>query len=575
MKIIRGRFLFFFLTTLFLVGCRMDPEKTLVGLEITRPASKTVYLIGESIETDGLRVEAVFEDGTRRRIFNYVLSPSADEILTEEGPVPVSIIYRDREVSFDVEVRKPFEGFVEQPEDSSFDLYSRNQSLNVSFMADSNGYITFQWYRRYPNEKNFTRFHTSTKVRTQRGGIYSSEVSLSRTNYVKAEYECRVVFQRDGETEVFVSDRVTVTQTIPTSLPTVCIDTENSRELVNKDDKINCVFTIYDEDGNILLSDGNTVFSGRGNSTWVKPKKPYKIKLDKKASVLGMPSHKQWMLIANYRDMSFMKNEVAFCLSEMLDMSWTVHGRFVNLVKNNEYEGLYWIGEQIKVDKNRVAVDDDDYLLEVDSYFDETWKFKSEIRNLPYQVKNDSSMTTERLEELRNKINALERVLYSPGFPYDSSFTDLIDVKSFAQFYLVNEIMDNTELLHPKSCFFTFDSSENILKAGPVWDFDWAAGTYETNQKLKDSIYYDALFKTTEFRDALNEEKEKLSSQRVSDRIAQLSDAIESSVMLDGIRWGTSNRNPVGERKGSWNEYVAYLEKCVNTRLEYMKELEF
>ena len=71
------------------------------------------------------------------------------------------------------------------------------------------------------------------------------------------------------------------------------------------------------------------------------------------------------MLIANYLDMSFMKNEMAFFLSEELGMDWTIHGQYINLIKNGEYLGLYWLGEQIKVDKNRVNIEeDDDYLID-------------------------------------------------------------------------------------------------------------------------------------------------------------------------------------------------------------------
>jgi len=42
---------------------------------------------------------------------------------------------------------------------------------------------------------------------------------------------------------------------------------------------------------------------------WALPKKPYALKLDKKQKIMGMPAHKRWVLMANYRDNSFMKND--------------------------------------------------------------------------------------------------------------------------------------------------------------------------------------------------------------------------------------------------------------------------
>lgn len=290
------------------------------------------------------------------------------------------------------------------------------------------------------------------------------------------------------------------------------------------------------------------------------------------------------MLIANYLDMSFMKNEMAFFLSEELGMDWTIHGQYINLIKNGEYLGLYWLGEQIKVDENRVNIDeDDDYLIEMDIYYDEVWKFKSTIKNFPYLIKNDDSMNEERLNNLISKITNLENVLYSEYFPYtsvgntyDDSFTSLIDIDSMAKFFLINEIMYNAEELnHPKSCYFTFDKTNNILKAGPVWDYDYSAWSTSTELTCKNSLYYDALFKTEEFNLKLNELLQTLDSDRVSNKIAELKQEIGEAVKYDSIRWGTVNRNPRGEAKSSWDEYVSYLEECIVNRLDAIKSITF
>jgi CotH protein. len=50
---------------------------------------------------------------------------------------------------------------------------------------------------------------------------------------------------------------------------------------------------------------------GRGNSTWNwYPKKPYRIKLDVSSSFLGMAPNKDWVLLADYRDVTHMMNLV-------------------------------------------------------------------------------------------------------------------------------------------------------------------------------------------------------------------------------------------------------------------------
>ena len=91
-------------------------------------------------------------------------------------------------------------------------------------------------------------------------------------------------------------------------LPVVYINTENGAPIVSKEDYINAQLIIqgnetYNSDTTTLYN-GVTEIRGRGNSTWGQPKKPYKLKLDKKTDVFGMGKNKHWVLLANYMDES-------------------------------------------------------------------------------------------------------------------------------------------------------------------------------------------------------------------------------------------------------------------------------
>lgn len=82
---------------------------------------------------------------------------------------------------------------------------------------------------------------------------------------------------------------------------------------------------------------------------------------------------------------------------------------------------------------------------------DETRKFKSKKKNLSYMIKNDDFMTEEKLSTLKDRISKMEYILYSENFPYKDenileinfTYSDYTDLTSFAQFYLMNEIMYN------------------------------------------------------------------------------------------------------------------------------------
>ena len=112
------------------------------------------------------------------------------------------------------------------------------------------------------------------------------------------------------------------------------------------------------------------------------------------------------------------------------------------------------------------------YLLELDVYFDEEQKFKTELRGLPVMVK-DPELNAAQLNWIEGYFNEVERVLYGDDFASATNgYRNFIDTESFIKWWLVQELMSNWEPNHPKSTFMTKDRGGK-LKMGPLWDFDW------------------------------------------------------------------------------------------------------
>ncbi|WP_027123773.1 CotH kinase family protein [Mycoplasmoides pirum] len=121
----------------------------------------------------------------------------------------------------------------------------------------------------------------------------------------------------------------------------------------------------------------------RGNSTTKYKKKPFRIKFDAKQSMLGLNNNvqaKNWVLLADYKDLTMLRNQVALYLSNLLSRPqglYVTDFRTVKLYLNNEYWGLYLLCEQNEVGPNRVNITetpkyytgtDIGYLLELDTY---------------------------------------------------------------------------------------------------------------------------------------------------------------------------------------------------------------
>ena len=97
---------------------------------------------------------------------------------------------------------------------------------------------------------------------------------------------------------------------------------------------------------------------GRGNSTWSADKKPYKIKLMESTDFFGMGKNKHWVLLANYYDVTLIRNKITYWLGEEMGMKYTPQCVFVDVIMNHQYIGSYYLCEQVRVGKSRVNIDD-------------------------------------------------------------------------------------------------------------------------------------------------------------------------------------------------------------------------
>jgi hypothetical protein len=262
-------------------------------------------------------------------------------------------------------------------------------------------------------------------------------------------------------------------------LPHVYIYTENNAPIESKTEYIKASVTI---NGNGGFDDyqGTTQIKGRGNSTWGMPKKPYRLKLDTKASLLGLAESKNWVLLANYLDGTLMLNAIAMKSGQLLGMPYTNHMIPVDVTLNNTYLGSYMFTEQVEVGATRVPVQTGGVLLELDQNFDEPWEFMSNNYQLPVMVKYPNLTTADELEPIKTAFHQLEDLVADPGFP-NNNYPDYIDTASVVDYLIVHMLTDNEEINHPNSTYM-YRPENGKFAMGPIWDFDWAFG-YEMNQQ--------------------------------------------------------------------------------------------
>ena len=299
------------------------------------------------------------------------------------------------------------------------------------------------------------------------------------------------------------------------TLPVLYIITEGYRDIVSKEkeDYLRASWWLdamgipgYQSMGSADAPLGMLI-KGHGNSTWTNyDKKPFRLKLDEKHKMLGMPSSRHWVLLANC---NYWKGEIndalPFEIGRRMGMAWNPRLEPVEVVLNGQYIGLYFLTEKIRVEKERVNVIEQNenetnprnvtggWLLEIDNY---TEPNRITVRDgngryICFTPHSPEEPNTVQREYISNFLNEANAAIFNPD-KADRTWENYIDIDSLAIFYIVNEIADNVEAFSG-SCFIHKERGEGTkLIFGPMWDcgctyYCWTS-TYEFNEFIYENI---------------------------------------------------------------------------------------
>ena len=310
-----------------------------------------------------------------------------------------------------------------------------------------------------------------------------------------------------AQTELYKSEQAVVLTS--SNLPIVVIDTRGVT--IPDDPKISASLKIYNRGNGTrnFLTDapqfnGNCGIEVRGSSSQQFPKKSYGFEtwsingtsID--TSLLGMPSESDWILNANYTDKSFLRNVMAYQLwHDMGHYSTRYH--FVELILNNQYQGIYILSEKIKRDKNRLNIaklsntqnSGDEltggYIFKVDkqtgsggsgwnsSYLPLANAGGQKIFFM-YEYPSETDITSQQKIYLQSQVFNFETALKSSNFADTvNGYRKYASEKTFIDYFLVNEISKNVDGYRISTYLNKErDSKGGKIRMGPVWDYDIA-----------------------------------------------------------------------------------------------------
>ena len=320
-----------------------------------------------------------------------------------------------------------------------------------------------------------------------------------------------------------------------------------------------------------------------------------------------MSNERNWVLLANYFDKSLLRNTVAFEISRIADMSWTPKLVSVDYYMNGTYRGVYTLTEHVRVSDERLDLDlvtendnsgealTGDYFLELDFHYDELFKFKTEMKELPIMFKDPEEPTPNQFEYVENFFNTAESVLYSANYQDpEEGYRKYIDVESFINYYIIHEVSKNVDGNFRGSCHMALRRNGKI-ELPMVWDFDIAFGnadhlTWEQGASSNgpegwyiktQSPWFDRFFEDETFVSELkarwNELKPQLDGipQYIRDEAFALkvSQALNFSPKPQGAGWDIRQKHWNTERvPGSYEKEVDFLVEFVEKRLEWLDD---
>lgn len=267
-------------------------------------------------------------------------------------------------------------------------------------------------------------------------------------------------------------------------LPRVVIETEDFRELRDRETEFKSFFQIYGDtvpETDVL----KLTVRGRGNSSFKMPKYGMKLEFDDKVSLLGMPKSRDWALIANFGDKTHLRNYMMTRLSEWLGAKYTPKMQFVELYLNRKYMGLYLLAETVKVAKNRVniAENDSSFLFEREGAKKLDPPYVTSNEGNSFHIKSPKNLSESSKQMLLDHLNAVEGYLSTLIWNSDNRIEEWFDLDDYLLYYWVQEYSKNEDGNFSRSIFMTWEKG-GVIHFGPLWDFDLAFGneSYEQNQ---------------------------------------------------------------------------------------------
>lgn len=404
------------------------------------------------------------------------------------------------------------------------------------------------------------------------------------------------------------------------NLPTFFINTDSGNMDYLDADKNNAeqgYIKVISESGMIEYADSLPRISERGNSTFSAWKRSYAISLKKEYSLCGLEAGKKWNLLGMFYEHDKIHSKIIYDMAQKLELEYSPSSTWIELYCNGEYKGLFLLTEAITVGEGRVEIHDLDkdnkknnisvdlntllpireeniayyeienpedisggYLIEkeiAEELKPEEAFFTTQKCNYTFVVREPKHASKEQVEYIANFVQKIEDSIVEGTDEY----MQYIDMDSFAKQFLIDKIVLEADEMR-MSTFFYKEKNVDILKAGPIWDYDRSMGEIYSSYTIaiEDkpggmNEWYLTLYKEKKFYQKLVENYEKLLpylKELLDCKIDEYVDKLKDAIYIDTVIF-KQYANDGTRSYDEYDSYVRYLKYYLANRANYLIDL--
>ncbi|MFN0030586.1 MAG: CotH kinase family protein [Flavobacteriales bacterium] len=195
-----------------------------------------------------------------------------------------------------------------------------------------------------------------------------------------------------------------------------------------------------------------------------------------KIDLLGMGTARRWILQGPYSDVSLIRNAWVYEMWRRMG-HWAPESRYVELVLNGNYQGVYMLMEKVEAGKSRLN-------LTVDTTYTSTFLVQLNRRKDGDDIIQDHGLMyilsdlpgMKKDDAYRNYVTQ-QLALMNDALEHPLLHEDVLDVATLTDYILLQEMVKNIDAYKVSTWFYKDDDAvDGRFICGPVWDFDLSVG---------------------------------------------------------------------------------------------------